>query len=118
MSRNAENQVKIAEAGGIEAILEGMGRHKEHADVKELGCVGLWNLSGNAENQVKIAEAGGIEAIVEGMGRHKEHAGVQEQGCGALANLGMVKQENDIKIRIVRSSYDGFVLKKIFCPLL
>jgi hypothetical protein len=46
------------------------------------------------------------------------HAGVQEQGCGALANLGMVKQENDIKIRIVRSSYDGFVLKKIFCPLL
>jgi hypothetical protein len=68
--------------------------------------------------EVKIAEAGGIEAIVEGMGRHKEHAGVQEQGCGALANLGMVKQENDIKIRIVRSSYDGFVLKKIFCPLL
>ena len=65
LSRNAENQVKIAEAGGIEAILEGMGRHKEHAGVKELGCVGLWNLSGNAENQVKIAEAGGIEAIVE-----------------------------------------------------
>ena len=110
--------MKIAEAGGIEAIVEGMGRHKKHAGVQEQGCGALGNLGANAENKVKIAEAGGIEAMVEGMGRHKEHAGVQEQGCGALANLGMVKQENDIKIRIVRSSYDGFVLKKIFCPLL
>ena len=49
--------MKIAEAGGIEAIVEGMGRHGEDAGVQEQGCGALGNLGGNEENQVKIAEA-------------------------------------------------------------
>ena len=98
-ANNAENRVKIAEAGGIQAIVEGMDKHKEHAGVQEHGCWALQNLADNAENQVKIAEAGGIQAIVEGMEKHKENEDVQHYGCGALVNLATNNAANKASIR-------------------
>ena len=59
---NADNQVKIAGAGGIEAIIRGMEQHRKHAGVQEEACRALRIMGVNADNGVKIAEAGGIES--------------------------------------------------------
>ena len=80
----AENQVKIASAGGIEAVVGAMRQHLAVAGVQEQGCWALSNLAANADNKVKIASAGGIEAIVRAMTQHPSAAGVQEGGCGGL----------------------------------
>ena len=45
LSENVDNGTKIAEAGGIEVIIEGMRRHKEVAGVQQQGCVALARLS-------------------------------------------------------------------------
>jgi hypothetical protein len=95
--KNADNEVKAAEAGRIEAIIEGMQRHEGDAGVQEKGCAAFGNLGRNADNQVEMADAGGIEAILEGMRGHKENAGVQVTGCVALWNLG-VNDDNRVKI--------------------
>jgi hypothetical protein len=50
---NVENKVKIAGAGGIEAIIEGMGTHRENKEVQEIGCSALRIFAfSNAENKV------------------------------------------------------------------
>ena len=68
---NAENQVKIAEAGGIEAMVEGMGRHTAHAGVQEAGCRALLNLGANERIAVKISEAGGVSAAQKAVETHR-----------------------------------------------
>jgi hypothetical protein len=67
LARSKANEVKIAKAGGIEAIIAGMRGHKKNAWVQEWACRALRNVGANADNRVKIGEAGGIEAILEGM---------------------------------------------------
>jgi hypothetical protein len=64
MGVNADNQVKIAGAGGIEAIIRGMEQHGKHAGVQERACGALRIMGVNADNGVKIAEAGGIESAL------------------------------------------------------
>eukprot|EP00961_Rhodomonas_salina_P027916 377640-Rhodomonas_salina.1 len=59
---NAGNQLMIADAGGVEAVVEAMKRHPESAAVQDKGCGALWSLACNADNKVKIAGAGGVEA--------------------------------------------------------
>eukprot|EP00960_Hanusia_phi_P030031 748339-Hanusia_phi.AAC.1 len=63
---NAEtgNQIKIGEAGGIEAIVAAIQQHKEDAGLEEDALIALKHLSCLPENQIKIGQAGGIEAIV------------------------------------------------------
>ncbi|KAJ1486531.1 hypothetical protein T484DRAFT_3630648, partial [Baffinella frigidus] len=78
----------IARAGGIEAVLAGMGAHTSIAEVQTRGCAALANLGGNhAENKTAIARAGGIEAVAAGMVAHRSITGVQTEGCRALRNL-------------------------------
>ena len=82
---NANNQVKIAAAGGIESILNAMKQHAQHESVQENGRAALWNLAdGNADNKAKIAAAGGIESMLNAMKQHAQHESVQEQSCAAL----------------------------------
>ena len=52
---NADNQVKVAAAGGIEAVLGAMRQHGAVASVQEQGCRALWNLTANDDNKVKVA---------------------------------------------------------------
>ena len=68
---NAENKVKIAEAGGIEAIVQAMGRHGEDKGVQEAGCGALGSLGWNAQNKVKIAEAGGLMLAQKAWDKHR-----------------------------------------------
>eukprot|EP01043_Picozoa_sp_COSAG02_P054960 COSAG02_NODE_6305_length_3665_cov_126.598990_1_plen_161_part_00 len=69
----------IASAGGIAAVVAGMGGHAGSADVQECGCRALANLAAdNEENSKAIASAGGIAAVVAGMGGHAGSAEVQD----------------------------------------
>ena len=87
LALNDDNEVKIAEQGGIKAVIEALLAHKGSAEVQEAGCCALWNLACNDDNEVKIAEQGGIKAVIEALLAHKGSAEVQEAGCGALCNL-------------------------------
>ena len=78
------NRVKIAEAGGIEAVVSAMKEHKTSVLMQERACVALRNLAVNDGNKLKIAEAGGIEALVAGMEAHQTSVLVQEYACWAL----------------------------------
>ena len=49
---NADNQVTIAGAGGIRAVLEAMGEHKEVAGVQEEGCGALGSLARNGKKNI------------------------------------------------------------------
>ena len=40
-----DNRVAIAEAGGIQSVVEAMGRHKDDATVQQWGCDALKNLA-------------------------------------------------------------------------
>jgi len=85
---HAENQTRIARAGGIEAVVKAMQTHAQSADVQQEGCRALRNSSFNhAENKARIADAGGIEAVVAAMQTHMQSAEVQRKGCRALRNL-------------------------------
>ena len=47
------NQLKLAQAGGIQALVAAMAAHKANAGVQEQACVALRNLThNNAGNQV------------------------------------------------------------------
>ena len=96
-SKYPGNKVRIAEAGGIDAILKGMSAHTSHARVQEQACRALCSVSVDTDNKVKGAEAGGTEIILRGMAKHLDHAGVQEQACRALWVLG-VNTDNRVKI--------------------
>ena len=65
---NDDNEVLIANAGGIAVIVSGMKAHIDHAGVQEQGCMALVSVAfDNDDNQVLIANAGDIAVIVSGM---------------------------------------------------
>jgi hypothetical protein len=72
-------RVKIAEAGGLVAIVASMQAHKTSAGVQEPACGALWNLSVNTANEVAVAAAGGIEAVLAEMATHQANAGVEDR---------------------------------------
>ena len=88
MAVDDEIGMRIASAGGIEAVVKAMQTHAQSADVQQEGCRALRNSSFNhAENKARIADAGGIEAVVAAMQTHMQSAEVQRKGCRALRNL-------------------------------
>ena len=87
---NADNQKRIAEAGGIAITLSMMKEHgASNAGVAEDGCLALRNLAdNNAYNKMRIGVADGIAMILSMMETHGESSSVvAEQGCAALWNL-------------------------------
>lgn len=77
VAANVDNQVSIAKAVGIEAIVSAMRAHSRHSGVQEQGCWVLGNLAWNIDSiKALIAEASGIEAIMSAMQGHWNHAGV------------------------------------------
>ena len=89
LAENRDNQMTIAEAGGITSIVSAMKIHPEFPYVQEYGCGALWNLALNDGNKGGIADEGGIAAIVVAMKKHPENPNVQEYGCATLRNLAL-----------------------------
>jgi hypothetical protein len=44
------NKASISRAGGIEAVINALRRHVDHAVVQEAACAALYNLSFNSES--------------------------------------------------------------------
>ena len=93
----ADNKKKVADAGGIEAVVAAMNAHTRVADVQKNGCAALGNIAMLAETKRMVAAAGGIEAVVAAMEAHLNNADVQENGCGALRNIAALA-ENQPKV--------------------
>ena len=82
---NADNQVAIAQAGGIAPLVELTRSGSAYAKEKAAGA--LWSLALNADNQVAIAQAGGIGPLVELTRSGSAYA--KERAAGALRNLAL-----------------------------
>ena len=93
-----KNRKKVANLGGIEAILKAMNEHAAHAKVQETACEALDNLSFNDDNAVKIRNLGGIEALLKAMKDHPAEANVQEKACEALKSLIILNDDNKVTI--------------------
>jgi hypothetical protein len=105
-----QQQVKNAEASGIEAVIAGMVAHKASALVQEQACAALRKLAHNIDNKITIGHAGGIGAVIAGMGAHKGSAGVQEWACAVLGSLAC---NDDNKLKIAAAGGIGAVVGAI-----
>ena len=83
-----ENQSRIAQAGGIEAVLSAMKGHENRAGVQEHACVVFFLTSRNAECKRHAIDAGAIPAIEAARRNHPNSNGVQTEAADALGRLG------------------------------
>ena len=84
---NAENQVKIPNLGGIEALLKAMQDHPAHPEVQQAVCGALFNLSLVAENKVKISNLGVEEEIRRAMAAANATENTKKWGQNLLNRL-------------------------------
>ncbi len=118
---NPDNQVAVAAAGGIVAIVAAMQAHKRSAGVQEMAGRALRNLAANnPSNKDAISAAGGIEALATSMKTHQARALLQQYACAALNNLacnaslrGRIKAAGGVELakRVVSAS-DATALTK------
>eukprot|EP00747_Dinoflagellata_sp_TGD_P191143 gnl/TRDRNA2_/TRDRNA2_54117_c0_seq2.p1 gnl/TRDRNA2_/TRDRNA2_54117_c0~~gnl/TRDRNA2_/TRDRNA2_54117_c0_seq2.p1 ORF type:complete len:131 (+),score=11.42 gnl/TRDRNA2_/TRDRNA2_54117_c0_seq2:145-537(+) len=83
----ADNQVHIAQLGGMEAIVGAMCRFTADCTVQAAGCQALANLARNSMNQIRIAQLGGIEVVVAALQSHPENHKIKRCARTALATL-------------------------------
>ena len=70
----------------VEAVLKGMKKHMEVADVQRYGCKALENLAVRSMHQrVIVAKANAVQIMLKGMKAHGDDVEVQSFGCHALA---------------------------------
>ena len=62
LAGNDANQVKIGEAGGVDAVVKAMQTHLQHAGVQEQGCGALMNLAAKDALRASIKDLGGCTA--------------------------------------------------------
>jgi hypothetical protein len=94
LALDAENEMAIAEIGGVDAVLGAMMCHFDDCAVHEAAWSTLWNLTClNSADTMTIDTAGGMAAIVSCMKHHALHAKVQQNACGALRNLCLHHEE-------------------------
>ena len=85
---NDENRLRILKTGGIAAIIDGMKRHVDVAELQEWACGALYLLSiGEAEVKSAILDAGGLTAIAAAIEHHRLDGGIREKARNALARL-------------------------------
>ena len=84
----AENEPKVAAAGGIEAVVAAMKAHAGVAAVQDNGCWALLNIAwSSAEIQARVVAAGGLMAAEEAMRRHPSDTDIQQAGGKLKAKL-------------------------------
>ena len=106
---NRNNQVMIADAGGIPLLIAMLG---DHPETHREAAGALWSLSADPKNQMLIAEAKGIPELVELIKYGARNATAQETAAGALSvlaqraeNRGMIADADGIE-HLVRL-FDG-----------
>ena len=106
---NKNNQMMIADAGGIPLLIALLG---DHPETHREAAGALWSLSADPKNQMLIAEAKGIPELVELIKYGARNATAQETAAGALSvlaqraeNRGMIADADGIE-HLVRL-FDG-----------
>jgi len=84
---NDDNQVKIAEQGGIKAVIEALLAHKGSAEVQEAGCGALCNLAANSKNAYAMNCLGCKDVIIAGMSMPNVTPTTKEEGYELLNRL-------------------------------
>ena len=92
---NAANKVAIAQAGGIEPLVQLL--HDGSAEAKAKAAKALGTISWNADNRVLIAEASGIPALVELLRNQSEYYKIGGPAL-ALHNLACNNAANKVAI--------------------
>jgi hypothetical protein len=88
LADGADSQLKIAAAGGVEAIVQTLRLNSSRPTVLTWATWALCELaSGSAHSRAAIHELGGTGVVLAAMDTHRQHVGVQEQGCSLLALL-------------------------------
>ena len=87
LCRNGDNQIVVAKAGGIEAVVAAMCAHSSNADVQCNGCKSLINIAVNTETQVQAAKAGAIGTVIRAMRSNPSRVDLLQFACWALENI-------------------------------
>ncbi|KAE8672148.1 Protein ARABIDILLO 2 [Hibiscus syriacus] len=87
LSVGEEHKAAIAEAGGVQALVDLIFKWSSGGDgVLERAAGALANLAADDKCSIEVASAGGVNALVM-LARNCKFEGVQEQAARALANL-------------------------------
>ena len=65
LAANADNQIKIAEEGGIKVVMDAMRKHSSHGGVQEQGCWALLNIGWSRKDLHKKIKNEGAHTFVE-----------------------------------------------------
>jgi len=84
---DAEAVDHVAQAGGVEQVIELMKLHGGRADLQGGACGVLLNLAAKEHNRWRIARGGGLALVVAAMQQHAQSEEVLELGCQALYML-------------------------------
>jgi len=92
------NQALIAEADGINLVVNGMMTAITYEGVQKQGCGCLCTLSSDSRNKGLIQNVGGVDSIVYAMWAHYGAEEIQVEACRALSSLAVDAQTNEVMI--------------------
>lgn len=93
-----QNQALIAEADGINLVVNGMMTAITYEGVQKQGCGCLCTLSSDSRNKGLIQNVGGVDSIVFAMWAHYAAEEIQVEACRALSSLAVDAQTNEVMI--------------------
>eukprot|EP00797_Seminavis_robusta_P026192 Sro470_g149470.2 (596) ;mRNA; f:18515-20302 len=93
-----QNQSLIAEADGINLVVNGMMTAITYEGVQKQGCGCLCTLSSDSRNKGLIQNVGGVDSIVYAMWAHFAAEEIQVEACRALSSLAVDAQTNEVMI--------------------
>lgn len=93
-----QNQVIIANEGGISLVINGMMANITYEKVQKQACGCLCTLSSNSQNKTLIRDLGGVDAIVYAMWAHYNSEALLIEACRALSSLAVNVQTNEVMI--------------------
>ena len=86
-ARNAGNQARIFENGGVEAVASALRAHPEDSELQAVCCNVFAALAVNAESRSRMVMAGAVKLVAAALREHPQSIEVQRNGSCALAHL-------------------------------
>lgn len=93
-----EVQLAVANAGGLRAIVEGMGAHPNRMKLQLKCCATLNNLSSHEDIWRSLGQCGAIQAMLRAMNKYILEDDLLNAAIGALANLTVSEGNRNILV--------------------
>eukprot|EP01041_Mallomonas_annulata_P001197 gene1197-2325_t len=90
-NNNVKNIHSLRQAGALDMVVGTMQRNLSNANICEMGCLALTNLSYDEEERTALGTAGGCEVVVNVIAEHFHTLRVVERAAMALAALSKEK---------------------------